>query len=90
MFVVAGAVVGAALLQRDWVHDNEWLAMSGIFLLGYVGIIFESFFEFNKAAIGLLMATALWVVYAGQAGTTGNHIYLTGSHTYLTRAHTII
>ena len=71
-FVVAGAVVGAALLQRDWVHDNEWLAMSGIFLLGYVGIIFESFFEFNKAAIGLLMATALWVVYAGQAGTTGN------------------
>ena len=65
-------MVGAALLQHDWIHDNEWLAMSGIFLLGYVGIIFEGFFEFNKAAIGLLMATALWVVYAGQAGTTGH------------------
>ena len=68
-FVVAGATVGAALLQREWVHDHEWLSMSAIFFLGYVGIVFESIFEFNKAAIGLLMATALWVVYAGQAGT---------------------
>jgi len=68
-FVVAGAAVGAALLQREWVHDHEWLSMSAIFLLGYVGIVFEGIFEFNKAAIGLLMATALWVVYAGEAGS---------------------
>ena len=70
-FVISGAVALAALLQANWVHDHEWLSMSGIFLLGYVGIIFENYFEFHKAAIALLMATALWVIFAGQAGGTG-------------------
>jgi hypothetical protein len=41
--------------------------MSLVFLLGYVGIVFENLFEFNKAAIALLMSTALWVIYAGNA-----------------------
>ena len=45
--------------------------MCGIFLLGYVSIIFEDIFEFNKAAVGLLMAVALWVIYAGTAGAQG-------------------
>ena len=35
-----------------------------IFILGYVGIIFEELFEFNKAAVALLMSTALWITYA--------------------------
>jgi hypothetical protein len=64
-FVLAVAAVGAGLLQGSWIHDHEWLAMSLVFLLGYVGIVFENLFEFNKAAIALLMSTALWVIYAG-------------------------
>lgn len=39
------------------------------FLLGYIGIVFENFFEFNKAGIALLMSTALWVIYAGEMYT---------------------
>ena len=64
-FVVAAALVGAGLLQGDWIHDHEWLSMSLVFLLGYVGIVFENLFEFNKAAIALLMSTALWTIFAG-------------------------
>lgn len=70
-YVAAAAVAGSLLLQAEWVHDHEYLAMTGIFLLGYVGIIFENYFEFNKAAIALLMSAALWTVYADEAGTTG-------------------
>ena len=71
IFVVSGFSILAALLQHDWVHDHEWLSMSTTFCLGYIGIIFENYFEFHKAAIALLMAAALWVIYAGQAGATG-------------------
>lgn len=70
-YVAAAAAAGSLLLQAGWVHDHEYLAMSGIFLLGYVGIIFENYFEFNKAAIALLMSAALWTVYADEAGSTG-------------------
>ena len=70
-FVAAGGIVGAALLQGQFVHDNEWLAMASVFSLGYVGIVFENIFEFNKAAIALLMATALWVIYAGTGNASG-------------------
>ena len=66
-FISLAASVGAFLLQASWVHDHEWLSMSAVFCLGYVGIIFENFFEFHKAAISLLMATALWVIFAGQS-----------------------
>lgn len=65
-FVMAVSVVGAGLLQGSWIHDHEWLSMSLVFLLGYVGIVFENLFEFNKAAIALLMSTALWTIYAGK------------------------
>lgn len=70
-FVLAGASVAAFLYQGNWVHDHEVLSMSATFALGYVGIIFENYFEFNKAAIALLMCTALWVIFAGTAGATG-------------------
>ena len=50
--------------QSSWLHDHADLAMIGIFVLGYVGIIFEEVFEFNKAAVALLMSTGLWVTYA--------------------------
>jgi len=70
-FVFAAAGIGAALLQGSWIHDHEYLTMCGTFLLGYIGIVFENFFEFNKAGIALLMSTALWVIYAGTAGASG-------------------
>ncbi|CAM6000121.1 unnamed protein product [Sphagnum balticum] len=70
-FVLLGALICAGLLQGDFMHDHEWLSMSITFLLGYIGIVFETYFEFNKAAIALLMSTALWVIYAGTAGTSG-------------------
>jgi len=71
-------VGGAAtfLLQSSWLHDHALIGMVGIFVLGYAGIILEEVFEFNKAAVALLMSTALWITYAdffestGKAGTT--------------------
>ena len=30
---------------------------------GYIGIIFEEVFKFNKAAVAMLMNTALWITY---------------------------
>jgi Na+/H+ antiporter NhaD/arsenite permease-like protein len=50
--------------ESAWLHDHADWAMIGIFVLGYVGIIFEEVFEFNKAAVALLMSTGLWVTYA--------------------------
>jgi len=50
--------------QAEFLHDNAKVVMIGIFVLGYIGIIFEEVFEFNKAAVALLMSTGLWVTYA--------------------------
>lgn len=58
------AVITAFLSGSPWLHDHADLAMIGIFVLGYIGIIFEEVFEFNKAAIALLMSTGMWVTYA--------------------------
>lgn len=56
--------VGAFFSQAPWLHEHADLAMIAIFVLGYIGIIFEEVFEFNKAAVALLMSTGLWVTYA--------------------------
>ena len=45
--------------QSSWLHAHSELVMIGIFVLGYIGIIFEEVFEFNKAAVALLMSTGL-------------------------------
>ena len=71
LFVVSAAVVSAFLLQGSWIHDHEQISMLAVFVLGYIGIVFENYFEFNKAAVALLMCTALWVIFAGTAGGTG-------------------
>ena len=39
-----------------------------LFALGYGGIILEEQFGYNKAALSLLMGTALWSIYAGATG----------------------
>ena len=63
------AILGAGSValyasQSVWLSSHSELAMIGIFVLGYIGIIFEEVFEFNKAAVALLMSTGLWVTYA--------------------------
>jgi Na+/H+ antiporter NhaD/arsenite permease-like protein len=50
--------------QSGWLHEHADIAMVTIFVMGYIGIIFEQVFEFNKAAIALLMSTGMWVTYA--------------------------
>ncbi len=62
--VLSFASVALFFSQSQWLHDNASLVMIGIFVLGYIGIIFEEVFEFNKAAVALLMSTGLWVTYA--------------------------
>ncbi len=64
-----GAVL-AFFSGAPWLYEHADLAMIGIFVLGYVGIIFEEVFEFNKAAIALLMSTGLWVTYADYFGVS--------------------
>ena len=63
----AALFAGSVLLfatQSPWLETHAELVMIGIFVLGYVGIIFEQVFEFNKAAVALLMSTGLWITYA--------------------------
>eukprot|EP00934_Nitzschia_sp_Nitz4_P007592 Nitzschia sp. Nitz4//scaffold48_size128905//121025//123341//NITZ4_003623-RA/size128905-augustus-gene-0.31-mRNA-1//-1//CDS//3329553051//7582//frame0 len=57
--------------ESQWLHQHADLAMVAIFVLGYVGIIFEEVFEFNKAAVALLMSTGLWVTYADYFQSSG-------------------
>jgi Na+/H+ antiporter NhaD/arsenite permease-like protein len=69
----AGLGLAALILffsKSTWLHDHADLALIGIFVLGYVGIIFEEVFEFNKAAVALLMSTGLWVTYADYFDST--------------------
>lgn len=40
---------------------NFWISL--VFLLGYLGIIFESYIRVNKTATALLMATACWALF---------------------------
>ncbi len=71
LFVVAASALGAGLVQGDWIRTHEYEAMIATFGLGYVGIILETLFEFNKAAIALLMSVALWVIFGSAAASTG-------------------
>ena len=57
--------------QSTWLHEHADLAMIAIFIIGYIGIIFEEIFEFNKAAVALLMSTGLWVTYADYFQSSG-------------------
>jgi len=62
--ILAFGAIGMFFAGSDWLHDHANLAMIAIFVLGYIGIIFEEVFEFNKAAVALLMSTGMWVTYA--------------------------
>jgi Na+/H+ antiporter NhaD/arsenite permease-like protein len=58
--------------QSPFLHENATLVMIAIFVLGYIGIIFEEVFEFNKAGVALLMSTGLWVTYADFFNSNGS------------------
>lgn len=62
------ATVGLFLSKTPWLYDHADWVMIGIFVLGYIGIIFEEVFEFNKAAVALLMSTGMWVTYSNYYG----------------------
>lgn len=65
-------IVAFAFITRSpIIATNPQLAMIGIFVLGYIGIIFEEVFEFNKAGVALLMSTGLWVTYADFYNSAG-------------------
>lgn len=65
-----GVVVAviAALLQHNWVADHRDLAMTGIFALGYVGIILEESIAFDKTGVALLMGVGVWTVLMTDSG----------------------
>jgi hypothetical protein len=46
-----------------------------VFLVGYVGIIFEEEVAFNKAGVALVMSVALWTIQAEAAGPEVRGIY---------------
>lgn len=69
--LIAAVTTAAFFSQSDWLHDHADLVMIAIFVLGYIGIIFEEVFEFNKAGVALLMATGLWVTYADYFDSAG-------------------
>jgi CBS domain-containing protein len=72
LFVAGFAILGAGFLtEGTWIHEHQTLSMIATFALGYIGIVFETFLEFNKAAIALIMAVALWVIFAGTGGSSG-------------------
>lgn len=75
--IKTGAALLAALFtasffsQSDWLHEHADGVMIAIFVLGYVGIIFEEVFQFNKAGVALLMSTGLWITYADYFDSAG-------------------
>ena len=56
-------VLSSFLAKLPFLYDHAEWTMIGIFILGYIAIIFENVFEFNKGAVALLMSTGLWVTY---------------------------
>jgi len=70
--VLSAIIVGGFLSGSPWLYDHADLAMIGIFVTGYLFIILEEVFEFDKAAVALLMSTGMWVTYADYFGPAHN------------------
>ena len=69
--IFSALAVGGFLSGSPWLHDHANIAMIGIFILGYTFIIFEEVFEFDKAAVAILMSTGMWVTYGDYYGESG-------------------
>ncbi|KAJ8560360.1 hypothetical protein K7X08_004418 [Anisodus acutangulus] len=72
--ILAAAVTGTVAINQSWVAANQDIAMTLLFGIGYMGIIFEEALAFNKSGVGLLMAVSLWVVRS--IGAPSNEIAL--------------
>ncbi|QDZ22659.1 solute carrier protein [Chloropicon primus] len=51
-----------SILSSDFVVDHKDLALSAVFVVGYLGIILEESLAFNKSGVGLIMAVSLWTI----------------------------
>ena len=69
--IFSALAVGGFLSGSPWLHDHANIAMIGIFIFGYTFIIFEEVFEFDKAAVAILMSTGMWVTYGDYYGESG-------------------
>jgi hypothetical protein len=69
--LLAAMITAAFFSQSIWLHDYADAVMIAIFVLGYIGIIFEEVFEFNKAGVALLMSTGLWITDADDFDSAG-------------------
>jgi Na+/H+ antiporter NhaD/arsenite permease-like protein len=69
--LLATMITAAFFSQSIWLHEHADAVMIAIFVLGYIGIIFEEVFEFNKAGVALLMSTGLWITYADYFDSAG-------------------
>jgi Na+/H+ antiporter NhaD/arsenite permease-like protein len=55
--------------------------MIGIFIIGYLGIIFEFYIKVNKTAVGITLAALCWMVYfLGCSSTLERSIHELGEH----------
>lgn len=72
--ILAAAVSGTVAINQSWVAANQDIAMTLLFGVGYMGIIFEESLAFNKSGVGLLMAVSLWVIRS--IGAPSNDIAL--------------
>ncbi len=53
----------------------------GIFIVGYLGIIFEFYIKVNKTAVGIALATLCWLVYfLGCSNTLESSVSALGGH----------
>jgi Na+/H+ antiporter NhaD/arsenite permease-like protein len=68
------AIVFAFFTRSTVLQEHADMAMIAIFVAGYLGIIFEEVFEFNKAGTALLMSTGLWVTYANFFDASGSGV----------------
>lgn len=66
--VLSISAIAAFFSRAPFLTEHADWVMVSIFVLGYVGIIFEEVFEFDKAAVALLMSTGMWVTYADYFG----------------------
>lgn len=57
-------VVAAAAINHDWVAEHQSISMVTVFILGYMGVVFEESLAFNKSGVALLMSVALWVIHS--------------------------
>ncbi|GLC51924.1 hypothetical protein PLESTB_000563500 [Pleodorina starrii] len=71
LFGVCVGVAGLALateLNKGWIGSHQELAMTAVFLAGYVSIIAEEVLGLSKAGLALLLAAALWSIRATAEG----------------------